>query len=234
MKTEMPNLEAAALDCLARGFFIFPLRPQMKIPLAGSKGFLDATNDEFQIHDWWKENPAYNVGVSCGASDLCVLDFDSAAPPADLPPTFTVRTSKGVHKYFRGARKSGKMLGGDVKSEGGYVLAAGSVHPDGRTYTIVDDCSIAPLPEGFRLSPAPARTFATTDGRIPIGSRHAYLVFRSAQIRNITPPLTREAMIATLTAEAEAKCDGAVPLGEIVGILNWVEHKEGGRSRDDS
>src|SRR6266404_2943733 len=73
-------------------------------------------------------------------------------PESNATKTYKVKSAKGVHVYFRGARKTTKLYAdgqvvGDVKSTGGYVLAAGSVHPDGPVYTIIDNSGIAPLPE---------------------------------------------------------------------------------------
>lgn len=102
-----------------------------------------------------------NVGVICGkiSDNLYVLDLDSESLIGDFKEfndkTFTVKTGKGYHFYFKSAignvpenRKFDdyKFRHVDIKSEGGYVLAPGSIHPDtGKPYTIVCDKPIMVL-----------------------------------------------------------------------------------------
>ena len=58
---------------------------------------------------WAKHDGVANIGISCGPSNLVVLDSDRAGEAqrwADsrnltLPPTKTVATSKGDHRYYR-------------------------------------------------------------------------------------------------------------------------------------
>jgi hypothetical protein len=97
-----------------------------------------------------------------------------------------VKTARGVHVYFRGARPTTGLFVddikvGDIKSTGGYVLAEGSVHPDGPVYTVVDDSAIIPLPDISSLVKRDKeRVNASVDGpMIPYGS-HDTELFRSA------------------------------------------------------
>jgi len=151
-----PGLIAFVKTAVERGFHVFALTPNDKITLQGSHGFKDSKSpSDPLVLSPWEQDPNRNIGIDLGASDLCVLDFDK---PESIPGwlsetrTFKVKTSKGVHVYFSGARKTTKLyvdgnLVGDVKSAGGYVLAAGSVHPSGAIYTVIDDSLIAALPE---------------------------------------------------------------------------------------
>src|SRR5437879_5390123 len=143
METSQVNLLPYAESCLRRGWKIFHLLPGRKEP-ATPHGFKDATNDPEQIRKWWTRNTAYNIGISCGDSNLTVLDFDDDRAfgqyisQASLPETFTVRTKRGIHKYFSGTTASGNMLvSGQVKSTGGYVVGPGSIHPEGPTYEVI-------------------------------------------------------------------------------------------------
>src|ERR1017187_7098636 len=64
-----------ALDCIQRGWRVFPCRPKDKIPAI--KGYYAAaTTDEAQVRAWWAKWPDANVGIACGESDLCVVDKD--------------------------------------------------------------------------------------------------------------------------------------------------------------
>ena len=71
----MTVLEAAARSYATRGWPVFPLEPNSKIPYKGSRGFKDATTDENRVTDWWTQFPASNIGVSTGKK-LVVLDVD--------------------------------------------------------------------------------------------------------------------------------------------------------------
>jgi putative DNA primase/helicase len=141
-----------ALACVERGWYVFPLLPGKKEP-ATAHGFKDASNDPGHVSRWWTEDPRYNIGIACGASNLCVLDFDDPSAlgcyvaKASLPDTFTVKTSRGVHKYLAGVHPSGNLfVKGEIKSAGGYVVGPGSIHPDGSVYTIIENRPLAPTP----------------------------------------------------------------------------------------
>jgi bifunctional DNA primase/polymerase-like protein len=150
-----PGLIPFVQAAIGRGFHVFGLTPKDKVTLPGSHGFKDSKSpSDPLVLDPWNQDPNRNIGIDLGASDLCVLDFDKLESiPAWLneTKTYKVRTARGVHVYFRGARKTtglyvdGSKVG-DVKSTGGYTLAAGSVHPSGAIYTVIDDSPIAPLP----------------------------------------------------------------------------------------
>lgn len=115
-------------------------------------GLHDATVDEGLIRSWWGRQPAANVGLVTGSrSGVGILDVDPrhggdaalAALQAEhgpLPPTLEVETgSGGSHLYFRhhegmGCSRGRLPAGIDVRAGGGYVVAAGSIHPNGRRY----------------------------------------------------------------------------------------------------
>jgi hypothetical protein len=187
----IPSVKTA----IDRGFHVFPLLPKDKITLPGSHGFKDSKPpaDPSALSPW-NENPDLNIGIDLGASDLCVLDFDKPeAIPAWLNEvkTYKVRTAKGVHVYFRGARKTTKLyvdgnLVGDVKSQGGYVLASGSVHPSGAVYTVIDDSPIVPVPDISSLIRHESEYVnASVDGPpIPFGSHDTELFRIGCTMRN--------------------------------------------------
>lgn len=108
---------------------------------------------------------AWNAGVDCGRSGLLVVDEDTpggmdrlcADHGRPMPHTFTVATGRpgGRHLYFRQpadlpfGNSPGRLAayGCDVRSRGGYVIAPGSLHQTGRTYTLAVQARIAPAPE---------------------------------------------------------------------------------------
>ena len=133
---------SAALEYAKRGFHVFPLKPQSKVPLT-KNGFKDATTDAATIRDWWTQTPNANIGIATGrVSGLWVVDVDGAYPNTFPPlPESTVKTSKGFHYYFAyppevEIRSRAKIEGAcvDVRGEGGYIVVPPSIHPDGGVY----------------------------------------------------------------------------------------------------
>jgi len=107
-----------------------------------------------------------NYGVIGGPGGLAVIDVDNPdyieKITASLPPTFVVKTHKGLHLYFIvsdgiGHSKVLKDMAtgenvGDLKAgliekpEGrGYVVGPGSIHPEGNGYEILEDRDIAEI-----------------------------------------------------------------------------------------
>lgn len=136
-----------------------------------SRGLKEATTNKTQIDAWWREHPNALVGVVCGEqSGILVVDIDSggnkrgevsfAATGLEIPKTVQTRTMSGgrhlFFKYPRGSniRNSASTCFGpdvDVRGEGGYVIFAGSMLPDGRRYEHVEGLSI----EEVEISPLP-------------------------------------------------------------------------------
>jgi len=158
-----------ALGLIARGWYVHPLAPRSKQPIT-PHGKNDASNTEAQVRAWWGKTPDANIGIACGLSQLAVLDCDHGLTCYEdfvtwrnrngLPVTYTVRTGRrdsyGVQMYYAGPIPDvgeWKIDGcsGQVKSLGGYVCAAGSVHPDsGETHQMLVDAPIVPTPELVR------------------------------------------------------------------------------------
>ncbi len=176
----MTSFLEIALSCIRRGWFVFPCKPKDKTPLVRS-GFKDASNDPEQIKTWWTMWPIANVGIATGASGLTVLDIDHGinseqdfhlfAATKGLPTTYTVRTGRrdgfGVQMYFWNRHDEtvksiawideDPNVSGDIRGGTGYVMAAGSIHPDSKEpYEMLVSAPVAPVPEYVRsLKPAP-------------------------------------------------------------------------------
>lgn len=141
----------AALRYAANGWRVVPVLPGQKRP-ALSRWTDAATVEEKKVRAWWEdEHPGAGVGIVTGpGSGLWVLDVDDHDSLHDLeqrheklPPTLTSITgSGGLHLFFRwpvGAEvrnDAGRRLGPglDVRGEGGFVVAAPTVHPNGSEY----------------------------------------------------------------------------------------------------
>ena len=131
------------------GLNIIPLKVDSKVPAIPWK--------EFQTEKYTGEFlPKCNIGVVCGvtSNNLIVIDLDDESLYKDWEDynTFTVKTRRGYHLYFN--HTENKIINGnkfidnknrhiDVKLDGGYVVGAGSIHPDTKQeYKIVKDVPI--------------------------------------------------------------------------------------------
>ncbi|MEZ0212459.1 MAG: bifunctional DNA primase/polymerase [Xanthobacteraceae bacterium] len=132
-----------------------------------SNGFRGASVTDRVVRRYWADHPEAMVGVPTGAKiGAWVLDIDVkvgvdgyetlAALEAEhgpLPATAVATTAGGgKHFYWRhvdGIRNRAKLGPGiDVRGEGGYVVAPGSIMADGRAYFWVDDnTEIADAPQ---------------------------------------------------------------------------------------
>ena len=118
-------------------------------------GFKDASIDERRIREWFDTNAPTNVGIATGVSNLAVLDVDTGKEGydeaisvfSDLNRTYFVKTGRGFQFYFNkpnGIKLPAKIKNGfDLKADGGYVVAAPSVHASGLSYQTI--CIKEPL-----------------------------------------------------------------------------------------
>lgn len=165
------NLEVAFAYARA-GIRVFPC-DERKRPLT-PRGHHDATTDFDIIQGWWTCWPAALVGIPTGpGSGVWVLDVDGEAGRrslkalmarlgielvADLTPCISRTPSGGLHLIFRlqpgeRPRNRARDIGAGldtrgVKADGtsaGYIIAPGSMLPDGRGYELVDATALEPI-----------------------------------------------------------------------------------------
>jgi hypothetical protein len=220
---DSPQLNSA-LICARLGWYVFPLGEKSKQPDSefAPNGFKSASNDPQQITQWWTAKPNNNVGIDLGRSGLTVLDFDNGTPPAELnlPLTLGVSTSRGTHVYYSGTSKQGNMyVGGkhvgEIKSDGGYVLAPFSVHPSGATYSVLVSAPVAPAPlqiidslRGRGTTPEAPRN---ANNLIPHGSMHNAIIAQAGRIRNaLGPNATYEEFEETLLTWVHRECEAPI------------------------
>jgi len=192
-----------ALDCIRRGWWVFPCKPRSKEP-AVHGGFYAATLAEDQVRAWWTEWPDANVAIATGASGLTVLDCDHGLNDLDdlrhwrersgLPWTYAVHTGRrdsyGVQLYYQGSGVKSIPwadgdYSGDIRGASGYVMAAGSVHPDsGETYEVLFDGPVMPVPNyvlGLKSAPIPGapgkpNERVTDDGGLITDHRNVHMI----------------------------------------------------------
>ena len=149
-------------------FFPLPLGSKQPFPGWNWKPLQTRQPRPQEVAAWF--GAPCNVAVVTGrvSGNLCVLDFDDM----DTFPiwfedthleTRVCYTGKGVHLYFRVSRpvKNGNFyvggtLAGQVRFDGGYVVAPPSLHPSGRRYAWMDDRAILTVdPAALRLGTSP-------------------------------------------------------------------------------
>ncbi|WP_119462924.1 AAA family ATPase [Rhodospirillaceae bacterium SYSU D60014] len=175
-----------ALDLVARGYHIFPVRAGTKDQPHIKKFPERATRDPEQIKAWGARWPTANIGISTSRfgddGALLVIDADNKSGKdgdgelaklmeagRELSPTYTQATPTGGHHYvFRcpAAVKQGANVlapGVDIRSKGGYIVAAGSVTEKG--VYVGDDRPVAPAPQWLidRCGRAPERAEKTVE-----------------------------------------------------------------------
>lgn len=160
-----------AIEYANKGWGVFPL--EGKRPLTPN-GVKNATDSLTKINNWWATWPNANIGIAAGEdSDLFIVDIDGdegKATWAELTThfgdvdTYTVQTGKGLHLYFKyvdtpGFGNNVKLLDGiDIRTTGGYVVGAGSIHPEtGAVYTVINDTEPAHVPHWLLTTFAEAR-----------------------------------------------------------------------------
>jgi hypothetical protein len=235
------------------GWPVFPCKPGGKEPLT-SRGFLDATTDPEQIRQWWDRFPDANIGIPTGqASGFDVLDIDEGGEEAlteleaqfgKLPETIEALTGGGGrHLLFRhreGVRNSTKKLPGlDVRGEGGYIVAAPSIHPNGREYSWElssrpGEMEIAEWPSwlleklrvgtnGKPQTPAPAM-----EEEIPEGQRNETLTSLAGTMRR--RGMVEDEISVALRAVNDRRCSPPLPDLEVKQIATSVARYEPGES----
>lgn len=144
--------EQAALDYLARGWSVIPVREKAKRPAIPWKTYQSKCVSEKKLREWFRRSPDYNVAIVTGAlSDLVVLDVDPRHGGNEslrklekqhgaLPQSMeSITGGGGRHIYFShpgGVVRNRINIepGIDLRGDGGCIVAPPSVHPSGKCY----------------------------------------------------------------------------------------------------
>ncbi len=251
-----PSMLNVALANLSRGFRVFPLPPGKKSPSRIKNFPNDAFTCEKRVRDWWG-NPSHasdNVAIACGTlldgSAFFALDVDKKhsvdgseaiarleAQNSPLPRTYTVCTpTGGGHRYFKGVAPKnsvGKLGRGlDIRADGGYVVAAGSVlNKDAQgEYIIVQDSQMVEAPKwlldelervsGNKLVVVDSSTPKPLESEIPEGERNVTLTSIAGTLRR--KGADADTIYAAITAINTEKCSPPLPDAELRAIANSV------------
>ncbi len=165
-----------AIGWFGLGVSVVPVRPRSKVAAVRWTEYTRRLPTPDELVRWFGR-PLLNYGVICGRRHgqdgyLVVLDFDDLDSGVSWllsmqVQTYTVATARGLHAYFIITEEPAETVrfeGGDLKGSG-YVLGAGSVHPSGAVYTVLNDAPILnirsirevmpDLPEPVKREPRP-------------------------------------------------------------------------------
>ncbi|TXS17519.1 bifunctional DNA primase/polymerase [Streptomyces sp. wa22] len=196
-----------------------------------------ATTDPDRIHRAWSAG-RFNVGVATGPSGLVVVDLDMPKPKSStdtpdgattfealcertdqaMPATYRVRTaSGGQHLYFtapEGIRltNTAGSLGPsiDTRAWGGYVVAPGST-VNGRTYEVLNDAPVVPLPSWLLDALKPAER--------PTGPLRLSMPQRGN--RAAETALERETALVATTAEGNREAQLFESARKVARFVGW-------------
>ncbi len=263
----MPTLHDAAVS-YARdyGMAIHPLRMRDKRP-ATENGLKDATTDVDQIDQAWRAMPNLNIGMATGkpSGGIIVIDVDVddekgydgleylrkwERERGELPETVMAITGRGgTHLFYRANREIRNTANEehhiDVRGDGGYVMVAPSIHPNGREVQWEND------PEDYAFADADENVYAfieslkprherrgeggeherfTLPEKIGEGGRNAtlYKYACSLQSKGRTDEEIRDAVHgANLT-----RCKPPIPVDEVDRTVDSALGYDKGESRD--
>ena len=172
----MPTLHDAAVSYVRDyGLAIHPLRMRDKRP-ASDNGCKDATTDVEQVDLAWRAMPNLNIGMATGkpSGNIIVIDIDVdddkgydgmeylrkwEREHGELPETVMAITGRGgTHMFYRVDREIRNTANEehhiDVRGDGGYVMVAPSIHPNGNQVQWEND------PEDYPFADADANVYA--------------------------------------------------------------------------
>ena len=159
-----PLLAGAGLEYLVRGFSIVPIRAGEKRAAGRWQRWQSERMTKQQTEREFSSAYVGGIALVCGTlSGLTVLDFDGdtgAAALVALEPLIPSNTPRvgtgggGVHLYFSHGGERVTVWNwqgsraGELRGEGGYVLAPPSIHPSGIPYQWLEPLStLTPLPD---------------------------------------------------------------------------------------
>ena len=125
-------------------------------------GFQLATLDNNKIKEWWSIHPEAAIGISCGHSNLIVVDIDTHSGDrrgfdnfmslniSDEGAFHSLTPTGGIHIVYKGLSNSygDKERAVDVRSHGAYFIAPPSfIYVDGirKSYSMLDEWSGEPI-----------------------------------------------------------------------------------------
>ena len=246
------DLLTAAQRYAELGYRVFPCVPNGKAPLT-AHGFHDAVTDAEQLARWWTQHPLANVGIA--AKGLLVVDVDGKDNPwpgdldraADLATAGAIAHTPRGGQHFVFRRPPGKTwkcsqgaiaTGIDIRTDGGYIVAAPSFTADG-VYAwgpdlgLMDTAAALPEPPVWLMEildvssdPRTVTLPASVNGenKIPTGQRNATLARLAGSMRRVG--MTRAEIAAALVRTNEDRCEPPLTGIEVARIATSIARYE--------
>lgn len=239
----------AALFYARQGWDVFPIQPKNKTPFKDFHWNQEASHDTEKIKDWWAEWPGANVAIATGKrSGVFVVDIDAShggeqswaelilenGAIDDTPIAAT--GGGGRHIFFKYPGQevrntAGKLGEGiDTRGDGGYVVAAPSIHPNGKAYAWTTKPSKTPLatmPPWLMGMLLQSETTTAADAKpmeagapIPRGQRNSFLTSIAGALRK--RGATTDSILTTLMVENASRCTPPLPDTELEKIAASV------------
>ena len=203
--------------------------------------------DEKAAAAYFEDHPSSNFGILTGAaSGVVVLDVDGPIgrrslaelieKHGKLPKTPRVLTGRGEHRYFlppggsvpNSVKKIGPGI--DLRGDDGYVVGAGSVHPDGARYRYkrgraLGDVPIAAMPDWLakmvtKPQVAKANCRKSVVNVVKEGQRNNFLASLAGTLRR--NGLAAETILAALNAENATSCMPPLDDDEVEKIADSI------------
>jgi hypothetical protein len=191
-------------------------------------GVKDAKTNMRTIRRWHRKYPDMNYAVA--TEGLAVIDCDSKEALRAFrsgchpPPTFTVKTARGFHFYYRGEMppRIGVRNKLDVKSgPGSYVVGPGARHASGSIYAVWEDDPIADLPQNIAgITEHTDEPAGEVGGPIPVGMRNSTLTQFAGYMHARNVP--KEALLDALKALNRSMSEKPLPDREVRQIARSV------------
>lgn len=249
------NVLEAALFYAREGKYVFPLSPNSKLPIKGTRGYLDASVNEQQIRDWFEAHPDRNLGIALAPSKIFALDFDwkhgaaetLAATEHLLSGALVAQTPGGKHFYFdtpdgfepiritSDQRGHATYKGVDFLSDG-YLVAPPSI-VDGKEYGFIaegDDRTppkfaletIAEWRAGKRKAKERKQPITSASELARIGEGGRNRALFELGCTLRSSGLEEDAIAAALLTTNESRCDPPLPDYEVAAVATQAAKYE--------
>ncbi len=145
MQNKHPRFSDLALDYIAKGYSVIPIKPNSKAPYIKWSEYQKRLPTPEEINKWAAQYPDAGIAVICGkVSDIIAIDIDDENNEIIkqilnlLPRTKVIKRGlKGCTLFYRyNGEKSEKFKNDEGKcamevlSDGNYTVLPPSIHPD--------------------------------------------------------------------------------------------------------
>jgi len=190
----------------------------------------------------WGESKVgdYNFACLTGPSDVVVVDYDSEQNAAPEGTTFTIKTPRGWHRYYRvtdanvgNSVNAAKKV--DIRGQAGIAILPPSWGPNGLLYLLLDDSPIADITyedflkivpwykEGKEFKNEPGWFAELYSKGIEEGERNNSLAKLSGYL--ITRGLTVTEVIAIMCSWSEDNCSPPLTYDRIEATVESIFRK---------